>query len=62
MTPEAWLAVLDFQARIARYKLVSRRAIHDELILDPVVAAAQDADVLALPRPERLPHVQRLAD
>ena len=30
----------DFQARIARYKLVSRRAIHDELILDPVVVAA----------------------
>jgi glycerol-3-phosphate O-acyltransferase len=33
-------AVLDFQARIARYKLVSRRSIHDELILDPVVVAA----------------------
>jgi len=33
-------AVLDFQARIARYKLVSRRAIHDDLILDPVVVAA----------------------
>ena len=32
--------LLDFQARIARYKLVSRRAIHDELILDPVVVAA----------------------
>ena len=32
--------VLDFQARIARYKLVSRRAIHDELIMDPVVVAA----------------------
>jgi glycerol-3-phosphate O-acyltransferase len=32
--------VLDFQARIARYKLVSRRAIHDELILDPVVVGA----------------------
>jgi glycerol-3-phosphate O-acyltransferase len=32
--------VLDFQARIARYKLVSRRAIHDELILDPIVVAA----------------------
>jgi glycerol-3-phosphate O-acyltransferase len=30
----------DFQARIAKYKLVSRRAIHDELILDPVVVAA----------------------
>jgi glycerol-3-phosphate O-acyltransferase len=29
-----------FQSRIARYKLVSRRAIHDELILDPVVTAA----------------------
>ncbi|MDP3774441.1 MAG: 1-acyl-sn-glycerol-3-phosphate acyltransferase [Gemmatimonadales bacterium] len=32
--------VRDFQARIARFKLVSRRAIHDELILDPVVTAA----------------------
>jgi glycerol-3-phosphate O-acyltransferase len=30
----------DFQARIARFKLVSRRAIHDDLILDPVVVAA----------------------
>ena len=29
-----------FQSRIAKYKLVSRRAIHDELILDPVVVAA----------------------
>ena len=33
-------ALRDFQARIARFKLVSRRAIHDELILDPVVVAA----------------------
>jgi glycerol-3-phosphate O-acyltransferase len=33
-------ALRDFQARIARYKLVSRRAIHDELVLDPVVTAA----------------------
>jgi glycerol-3-phosphate O-acyltransferase len=33
-------ALRDFQARIARYQLVSRRAIHDELILDPVVVAA----------------------
>jgi glycerol-3-phosphate O-acyltransferase len=33
-------AVLEFQARIVRYKLVSRRAIHDELILDDVVVAA----------------------
>jgi len=33
-------AVLDFQARIARFKLVSRRAIRDDLILDPVVVAA----------------------
>ena len=33
-------ALLDFQARVARYKLVSRRAIHDQLLLDPVVAAA----------------------
>jgi len=32
--------LLDFQARIARHKLVSRRAIHDDLILDPVVVAA----------------------
>ena len=32
--------LLDFQARVARYKLVSRRAIHDELILDPAVVAA----------------------
>jgi len=35
--------VRDFQSRIARYKLVSRRAIHDELILDPVVVAAMRA-------------------
>ena len=33
----------DFQSRIARYKLVSRQAIHDELILDPVVIAAMRA-------------------
>ncbi len=33
-------ALRDFQARVARFKLVSRRAIHDELILDPVVVAA----------------------
>jgi glycerol-3-phosphate O-acyltransferase len=33
-------ALRDFQARIARYKLVSRRSIHDELVLDPVVTAA----------------------
>jgi len=32
--------VRDFQSRIARHKLVSRRAIHDELILDPIVTAA----------------------
>jgi len=32
--------VRDFQSRIARYKLVSRRSVHDELILDPVVIAA----------------------
>lgn len=32
--------VRQFQSRIARYKLVSRRAIHDELILDSVVIAA----------------------
>ncbi len=30
----------DFQARTARYKLVSRRAVRDELILDPVVTGA----------------------
>lgn len=35
--------VRQFQSRIARYKLVSRRAIHDELILDPVVIAAMRA-------------------
>ena len=35
--------VRQFQARIARYKLVSRRAIHDELILDPVVTGAMRA-------------------
>jgi glycerol-3-phosphate O-acyltransferase len=35
--------LLDFQARIARYKLVSRRAIHDELVLDPAVVAAMRA-------------------
>jgi glycerol-3-phosphate O-acyltransferase len=32
--------VRDFQARIARFKLVSRRAVHDELVLDPVVVDA----------------------
>lgn len=32
--------VRQFQSRINRYKLVSRRSIHDELILDPVVVAA----------------------
>jgi glycerol-3-phosphate O-acyltransferase len=32
--------VLDFQARIARFKLVSRRSIHDDLILDPIVVGA----------------------
>jgi glycerol-3-phosphate O-acyltransferase len=36
-------ALRDFQARIARFKLVSRRAIHDELILDPVVVDAMRA-------------------
>ena len=40
MRRSARKALLDFQARVARYKLVSRRAIHDELILDPVVVAA----------------------
>jgi glycerol-3-phosphate O-acyltransferase len=35
--------LLDFQARIARYKLVSRRAIRDELILDPIVTEAMRA-------------------
>lgn len=33
-------ALRQFQARVAKYKFVSRRAIHDELILDPVVVAA----------------------
>ena len=32
--------VRNFQSRIARYKLVSRRSVHDELILDPVVVEA----------------------
>jgi glycerol-3-phosphate O-acyltransferase len=32
-----------FQSRVAKYKLVSRRAIHDELILDPVVVTAMRA-------------------
>jgi glycerol-3-phosphate O-acyltransferase len=36
-------ALHDFQARVAKYKFVSRRAIHDELILDPVVTAAMRA-------------------
>ena len=36
-------ALHDFQARVAKYKFVSRRAIHDELILDPVVVAAMRA-------------------
>lgn len=35
--------VRQFQSRIARHKLVSRRAIHDELILDPVVITAMRA-------------------
>ena len=33
----------DYQSRIAKYKLVSRRAIRDELILDPVVVEAMRA-------------------
>ncbi len=37
----------DFQARTARYKLVSRRAVRDELILDPVVTAAMRAHMQA---------------
>lgn len=36
----ALAAIRQFQARLAKYKLVSRRAIHDELVLDPVVVAA----------------------
>ncbi len=36
-------ALHDFQARVAKYKFVSRRAIHDELILDPVVVDAMRA-------------------
>lgn len=35
--------VRQFQSRIARYKLVSRRAMHDELILDPAVVSAMRA-------------------
>ena len=33
----------DFQTRVAKHKFVSRRAIHDELILDPVVVDAMRA-------------------
>ena len=33
----------DFQSRIAKYQLVSRRAIRDELILDPVVVESMRA-------------------
>ena len=33
-------ALRDFQARVARFKLVSRRAIHDDLILDPLIVGA----------------------
>ncbi|OGU02939.1 MAG: hypothetical protein A2085_02755 [Gemmatimonadetes bacterium GWC2_71_10] len=36
-------ALRQFQARVAKYKFVSRRAIHDELILDPVVVDAMRA-------------------
>jgi len=39
--------LLDFQARIARYKLVSRRAVHDELIRDPAVTGAMRAHMAA---------------
>ncbi|HWO87564.1 MAG TPA: 1-acyl-sn-glycerol-3-phosphate acyltransferase [Gemmatimonadales bacterium] len=39
----ALAAIRQFQARLAKYKLVSRRAIHDELVLDPVVVAAMRA-------------------
>jgi glycerol-3-phosphate O-acyltransferase len=47
-------ALLDFQARIARYKLVQRRVIRDELILDPVVVEAmrQHCREHNLPEPE----------
>jgi glycerol-3-phosphate O-acyltransferase len=47
MRRSARKALLDFQARIARHKLVSRRAIHDELILDPEVVAAMRAHLRA---------------
>jgi glycerol-3-phosphate O-acyltransferase len=40
MRKAARRALHDFQARVAKYKFVSRRAVHDELILDPVVVAA----------------------
>ena len=40
MRRSARKALRDFQARVARFKLVSRRAIHDDLILDPVIVAA----------------------
>lgn len=36
-------ALRQFQSRVAKYKFVSRRAIHDDLILDPVVVAAMRA-------------------
>ncbi|MGH7753820.1 MAG: 1-acyl-sn-glycerol-3-phosphate acyltransferase [Gemmatimonadales bacterium] len=47
-------ALLDFQARIARHKLVQRRVIRDELILDPVVVEAMRAHCREhhLPEPE----------
>jgi glycerol-3-phosphate O-acyltransferase len=43
MRKAARRALRDFQARVAKYKFVSRRAIHDELILDPVVVDAMRA-------------------
>ena len=43
MRRSARKALHDFQARVAKYKFVSRRAIHDELILDPVVVDAMRA-------------------
>ncbi len=44
--------VRDFQSRVARYKLVSRRVIRDELILDPVVVAAMRAHMKEKDVPE----------
>lgn len=43
MRRSARRALRQFQSRVAKYKFVSRRAIHDDLILDPVVVDAMRA-------------------